>query len=264
MENRYWFKHDLNARNDPKLQLIWSKLGLEGIGLYWCIVEKLYESKGIIMRSHCDGIAFEMRVDSEKLKTVLNSDLFEHDDKKFWSKRVLDRISSIERISEIQRNNANKRWGGNAAAMPAHSGGNAAAMLDQIRSDQDQKRSEKKKEKKRSEGKQKHSFAQSPFFEIEKLKEKIPEWSEAKIKHYHQIAKDGSEAKGYLYLDWAAAIRNWARMDEQRGHGFKEPEKPRGSNMIKFPEDTASPAERAAALKKFQEDTAKLTGKMKM
>ena len=73
-------------------------------------------------------------------------------------------------------------------------------------------------------GRRKHAFADSPFFDIAVLKSELPEWSEKKVSHYWQSAKDGSEAKGYKYLNWLAAIRNWARMDEQRGKPFIEPE----------------------------------------
>ena len=67
-----------------------------------------------------------------------------------------------------------------------------------------------------------HAFHESEFFDITVLKLKLAGWTDAKIEHYWNAAKDGCEAKGYKYLDWSATIRNWARMDEQRGKPFQE------------------------------------------
>ena len=46
MKDSYYFQHDYNARNDPKLQDVLIELGVEGIGIYWCIIEQLYEQGG--------------------------------------------------------------------------------------------------------------------------------------------------------------------------------------------------------------------------
>jgi hypothetical protein len=94
----------------------------------------------------------------------------------------------------------------------AEGSGKTVTELDRIGSDRIEKNKDIRK----------HAFSDSPFFDFEFLKQNLLEWSDAKCRHYWQSAKDGSEAKGYKYLNWLAAIRNWARMDEQRGKPFLE------------------------------------------
>ena len=66
-----YFSHDYNARNDKKLVSLFMKHKLSGIGLYWCLVEMLYESGGEIMLSECERIAFELRIDLEMINDVI-------------------------------------------------------------------------------------------------------------------------------------------------------------------------------------------------
>ena len=105
-----YFSHDYFARSDTKMQNLWSSMGLEGIGLYWCLVEKMYESNGFIMRTHCDGIAFEMRTSCEKIERILSSDLFENDAEKYWSNSILRRLKERTSKSDVARKNAEIRW----------------------------------------------------------------------------------------------------------------------------------------------------------
>lgn len=122
-----YFSHDYNSRNDTKIQKIWASMGLEGVGLYWCLVEKLYESHGYIMRSDCEGIAFEMRTQCEKVIAILNSDLFENDEEKYWSESALRRLEQRNEKGEKARKNAEKRWNKqkNANALQTECKGNA-------------------------------------------------------------------------------------------------------------------------------------------
>jgi hypothetical protein len=142
MEKEY-FSHDYHARNDPKIQKLLSEKGYEGLGLFWCLVEKMYELSGCILKLECEGIAYEMRTQSDTVLNILDRpDLFNTDGVKYWSESVNRRIKMRCEKSEKARNSANFRWK-NANAMRTHDSPNANAML---------KRKEKKrKEKKRKE-----------------------------------------------------------------------------------------------------------------
>lgn len=61
-----------------------------------------------------------------------------------------------------------------------------------------------------------HLFESSPFYNIEVLKAALPDWPEAKVRHYWQAASDYSESKGAKYLNWKAAISTWERNDEKK------------------------------------------------
>lgn len=40
----YYFSHDTNARNDPKILALRDNWGVEGYGIYWVLIEMLRES----------------------------------------------------------------------------------------------------------------------------------------------------------------------------------------------------------------------------
>lgn len=57
----------------------------------------------------------------------------------------------------------------------------------------------------------KHPFEKSPVFDFEKFKEAIPNWSDEKLRHYHQAAIEYSGSKGVKYFDWKLAVLAWDR-----------------------------------------------------
>jgi len=121
----YYFPHDYNARNDLKLVKLAAEYEMEGIGIYWCLVEMLYEEEGYIMLSDCDSIAIALRVDCERIMKILKSCLFDSDGEKFWSNSVLRRLEIRHDKSLKASESASKRWG-----MQTHSDDNANALLE--------------------------------------------------------------------------------------------------------------------------------------
>lgn len=109
MKNIYYFSHDINARNDLRLQELVMNMGYEGLGYYWCLVEMLYEQEGKIELSKCDGIAFGMRTDCDKIKQLIDI-VFEKDSTHFWSNSVLSRIKMQKDKSKKAKESAQKRW----------------------------------------------------------------------------------------------------------------------------------------------------------
>lgn len=106
-----YFSHDYNARNDRKLVKLQMSLGMEAIGCYWCIVEMLYEEGGY-MRSECDRIAFELRVEKNVIRQIIEDfELFRFDAEKFWSESVLARLNARNEKSAKASKSAKSRWG---------------------------------------------------------------------------------------------------------------------------------------------------------
>ena len=133
MKKTYYFQHDYNARNDPKLQALMIKYGLAGIGAFWCIVEMLYEQDGTLPITSISSIAYTLHVDEEMLKNIVcKMDLFECNKKIFWSRSVRKRLGLINEISDIRRKAAEKRWksnkNDNANAMQMQCKSNAKAQ----------------------------------------------------------------------------------------------------------------------------------------
>jgi hypothetical protein len=120
----YWFKHDLNSRNDKKLIKLRMEMGMEGVGLYWCIVEMLYEEGGYLMRTEYERIAFEMQSQCERIaKIVETHSLFKMDHQKFWSDSIIRRLNARAGKSQKARDAANILWEQkrNANASETHS-----------------------------------------------------------------------------------------------------------------------------------------------
>lgn len=111
MKDTYYFQHDYNARNDPKLQDVLIDLGVEGIGAYWCIIEQLYEQGGILPMRSCKSIAFALHMDCKVIEQLIqNYDLFQNDGKNMWSESVLTRLNRRNVIAEKRKLAALARW----------------------------------------------------------------------------------------------------------------------------------------------------------
>lgn len=106
-----YFPHDYNARNDPKLQELLAEYGIEAIGVYWCIVEMLYEQDGYLPIKTCKSIAFALHVDTDVVQGIINNfGLFESDTENFWSNSILARLKERENVSNSKKAAALKRW----------------------------------------------------------------------------------------------------------------------------------------------------------
>ncbi len=111
MKDTFYFQHDYNARNDPKLQDVLIDLGVEGIGVFWCIIEQLYEQGGKLPIRFCKSIAFALHVDYKVIeKLVYDYGLFKTDGESVWSESVLNRLNQRRDISDKRKLAALARW----------------------------------------------------------------------------------------------------------------------------------------------------------
>ena len=111
MKDTFYFQHDYNARNDPKLQDVLIEHGVAGIGVFWCVIEQIYEQGGKLPFKACKSIAFALHVDCKVVESVVNDfDLFQNDGTSFWSSSVLARLNRRKEISERRKKAAETRW----------------------------------------------------------------------------------------------------------------------------------------------------------
>ena len=111
MKEPFYFQHDYNARNDPKLQDVLIDLGIEGIGVFWCIIEQLYEQGGTLPIRSCKSIAFALHVDCNVVERLVHDyGLFKNDGEKMWSESVLNRLNRRKDISDKRKLAALARW----------------------------------------------------------------------------------------------------------------------------------------------------------
>ena len=151
-----YFSHDYNARNDLNIKKLFMGEGLSGLGLYWCIVEMLYENGGYIELGLIPTIAYELRTSEEQINNVITKyDLFSKNKAKFWSDGVLKRLKTRNDKSEKARQNASARWDknkgqkeecdGNAMAMQWQCDRNATRMRPQCYKRKEKKRKRNKR-----------------------------------------------------------------------------------------------------------------------
>ena len=111
MKESYFFSHDYNARQDPKMQELLMDFGVAGIGVYWCIIEQLYEQGGRMPLSSIKAIAFVLHVGIDDVRNIIeNYGLFENDGVEFWSPSATRRIESRQKTSEKRSKAIAKRW----------------------------------------------------------------------------------------------------------------------------------------------------------
>lgn len=109
-ENQY-FPHDYNARNDVKIIKLLRAKGLAGLGLYWCIVETLYQNGGKMKIEECESIAFALHLHFEDVSEVITEfDLFSNDGTNFWSESIFRRLEKRKDVSEKRKKAAEARW----------------------------------------------------------------------------------------------------------------------------------------------------------
>ncbi len=100
-----YFSHDCNARNDPKILELRMKHGMAGYGIYFSILEKLMEDKNHKCLKNYNAIAFELRVDSSIVKSVVEDFglfAFIDDGKYFYSESFTKRMENVDKISKAR------------------------------------------------------------------------------------------------------------------------------------------------------------------
>lgn len=117
----YYFPHDYHARNDEKIESLLLDHGWEAYGVYWMLIERMYESASCSIRhDKIKQIAQASAISDEKLESIIAScideDLFATDGESFWSESARSRRDNIVAFREMTatraRRAAEARWGG--------------------------------------------------------------------------------------------------------------------------------------------------------
>lgn len=109
-KDTYYFSHDYNARHDRKVKNLLSKLGVTGYGIFWSIIEDLYNNTNVL-RLDYDSISYDLRCDKKKVISVINDfELFVIDGEFFSSLSVKKRLDGRNEKSAKARESVLKRW----------------------------------------------------------------------------------------------------------------------------------------------------------
>ena len=116
MKKTYYFQHDFEAINDPKIQYLISEFGAYSYGLWWRIVELLHSSNDNRLEHkkylYC-SIASQLKLTIEDVTNFVNfciedAEILQSDGDFFWSERVLKNVGKMEMIKE-KRSQAGKK-----------------------------------------------------------------------------------------------------------------------------------------------------------
>lgn len=132
MKHTYYFSHDYNARTDTKIKKLLSKHGFLGYGIFWAIVEDLYNNANALPLD-CESIAFDLRTDIEVVNSVIHDfGLFSIEGSTFGSLSVERRLNERNEKSRKAKESAVLRWDKHrqeceriAGALPSDSDSNA-------------------------------------------------------------------------------------------------------------------------------------------
>ena len=110
MKDTYYFSHDYNSRNDHKIKKLVSKHGYLGYGLFWAIIEDLYNNANALQTDY-ESIAFDLRTSENIIESIINDfDLFVIEADNFGSLSVQRRLEERDAKSLKARESAYKRW----------------------------------------------------------------------------------------------------------------------------------------------------------
>jgi uncharacterized protein YdaU (DUF1376 family) len=132
-KDAYYFPHDSNATEDPKMMLLIDELGMEGYGIFWMLLEALRNQKGYkypvkFLKSLCRM----KNADKETVSKVINDyELFVVEEDHFFSDSFLKRMKEIDehraRLAENGRKGGKKTQSQKRNSSKASSGASSGA-----------------------------------------------------------------------------------------------------------------------------------------
>jgi len=207
MKESFYFPHDYNARSDEKVLKLRRTCGLEGYGIYWCLIESLANSsEARLPLSSLEDIAFELQTKYERITEIVNNfGLFEHNSTHFWSKRLCEHFKNVTHKSFMAKKSVMKRW---ANIKQNNKGTNVLPT----QCDSNTIKERKREEKIRKENKEIYSqLGNVKLFkkEYEELKNRFPTDLEERIENLSLYIA----SKGDKYKSRYATILSWAKKE---------------------------------------------------
>ena len=174
-----YLQHQSNSFTDIKIIKMRSKLGIESYGIFWALLELLFNEENKLCIDDYSVLAFSLQCDADKLKSVIEDfDLFVIEDGCFYSKRLNNHIDTINSKSIKAKESASKRWN-NANAKRTDSVRNAKYSIE------DKSKEDKNKVKKNKRGVDYYNDISFPdYYDIHYAKR--IEQDVNKTKEYHE------------------------------------------------------------------------------
>jgi hypothetical protein len=97
VKQSYYFPHDFHARHDPKLERLRMEIGPISDGIFWDLVEMLYEEGGYLLIADIPVYAKMLNTDEHMLNKCINI-LFLKDGDRFYNQSLLDRLNHLQNV----------------------------------------------------------------------------------------------------------------------------------------------------------------------
>lgn len=105
-----YFSHDYSSRADQKIKRLIIKHGMLGYGIYWGIIEMLYQNDNMLIYD-IDLLSYDFRESGDIIKSIVSDfDLFSIEDGYIYSTGVSKRLQIRDSKSLSGKASANKRW----------------------------------------------------------------------------------------------------------------------------------------------------------
>jgi hypothetical protein len=216
-----YFLHDSNSFNDEKITELFMAFGYEGLGLFYTALEKFAQQekpiKTAVLKKQLN-IGKKLDKCWSFMETIglissNNGESFNKQLLKFSENYKIKKEKSAERLKQWRDNQQHTE---NETHFE-HVRNASKVKISKVN------RSKVKEYSNSNElnSLKKHSFENSIYFDKKKFKEEFPEWEREKLAKYYESALLYSQSKGVKYLNWAAAIKNWEKRDNQNNKNGK-------------------------------------------
>jgi len=122
-KDAYYFSHDSNARNDPKISALINDFGIEAYGIFWAMIEILSEQKEYKLEKFpklYEALAKQCSSEAQAMLKLIQAMIYDYnllveDDKYIWSESLLRRMAEKDKRRE-KLSEAGKKGGNKSAA----------------------------------------------------------------------------------------------------------------------------------------------------
>ena len=106
-----YINHKISNRSEYVFRKLIERKGAAAYGVYWYILEELYESGGKMLFEEIEPISKVLCVRKDFVVSVIKSfSLFQYDSESFWSDEVIEQIEKRQKLKNKRKEAANKRW----------------------------------------------------------------------------------------------------------------------------------------------------------
>lgn len=155
----------------------------------------------------------EIEVDKEHLDILIDKKIIKLDNQHIKIEFLDEQMIDITAISEKRRESVVKRW----EKVKQLNKEVLQTDTNVLQTDTEESIVEDRK----SNSKGNTLFRNSIYFDKDKFKQALPEWSKTKLSHYYESALNWSDSNGEMKKDWIATVKTWARKDELDGKKFE-------------------------------------------